>query len=132
MSVASVLSTVGDDLKAFYTKLSADFQKAKQAWLIISSPQTRAVLLTLGSDAVKIVKDATGAISSKGLSLTLDEAVVADIKQLIADAKAGDGVIAADLNATEKALGASGVRSGQAICVPPAAANGTLLAFITA
>ena len=103
MSVASVLSTVGNDLKAFYTKLAADFQKAKQAWLIISSPQTRSVLLTLGSDAVKVVKDATGAISSKGLSLALDEAVIADIKQLIADAEAGDGVIQADL----KALGIS-------------------------
>jgi hypothetical protein len=103
VSVASVLSTVGNDLKSFYTKLSADFQKAKQAWLIISSPQTRAVLLTLGSDAVKIVKDATAAASSKGLSLTLDEAVIADIKQLIADAEAGDGVISADL----KALGIS-------------------------
>ena len=103
MSVASVLSTVGNDLKAFYTKLSADFQKAKQTWLIISSPQTRAVLLTLGADAVKIVKDGTGAIASKGLSLTLDEAVIADIKQLIADAEKGDGVIQADL----KALGIS-------------------------
>jgi len=103
VSVASVLSTVGNDLKAFYTKLSADFQKAKQAWLIISSPQTRAVLLTLGSDAVKIVRDATGAVSSKGLSLALDEAVIADIKQLIVDAEAGDGVILADL----KALGIS-------------------------
>ena len=39
-------------------------------------------------------------------------------------------VIAADLSAAEKALGATGVRSGQSICVPPAAANGTLLAFI--
>ena len=39
-------------------------------------------------------------------------------------------VIAADLNAAEKALGSSGVRSGQAICVPPASANGTLLGFI--
>ena len=94
---------MGNDLKAFYTKLSADFQKAKQAWLIISSPQTRAVLLTLGADAVKIVKDGTGAIASKGLSLTLDEAVIADIKQLIADAEAGDGVIQTDL----KALGIS-------------------------
>jgi hypothetical protein len=94
---------VGNDLKAFYTKLSADFQKAKQAWLIISSPQTRAVLLMLGSDAVKVVKDTTAAASSKGLSLTLDEAVIADIKQLIADAEAGDGVIVADL----KALGIS-------------------------
>ena len=103
MSVATVLSTVGNDLKGFYQKLSADFQKAKQAWLIISSPQTRAVLITLGSDAVKIVKDATGAVSSKGLSLTLDEAVIADIKQLITDAESGDGVIVADL----KALGIS-------------------------
>lgn len=103
MSVASVLSTVGNDLKAFYTKLSADFQKAKQAWLIISSPQTRAVLLTLGADAVKLVKDATAAASSKGLSLSLDEAVIVDIKQLITDAQSGDGVILADL----KALGIS-------------------------
>jgi hypothetical protein len=39
-------------------------------------------------------------------------------------------VIAADLSATEKALGASGVRSGNAICVPPSSANGTLLAFV--
>jgi hypothetical protein len=39
-------------------------------------------------------------------------------------------VTAADLNAAEKALGASGVRSGNAICVPPASANGTLLVFV--
>jgi len=39
-------------------------------------------------------------------------------------------VIAADLVAAEKALGSSGVRSGQRVCVPPASANGTLLAFI--
>lgn len=39
-------------------------------------------------------------------------------------------VIAADPNAAEKALGANGIRSGQSICVPPAAANGTLLAFV--
>jgi hypothetical protein len=38
-------------------------------------------------------------------------------------------VIAADLNAAEKALGAAAVCSGQSLCVPPAAANGTLLAF---
>ena len=99
MSVATVLSTVGNDLKGFYTKLSADFQKAKQAWLIISSPQTRAVLLTVGSDAIKTVKDATAAASGGGLSITLDAAVIADIKQLIADAETGDGVIRSDLKA---------------------------------
>jgi hypothetical protein len=41
-------------------------------------------------------------------------------------------VIAANLAETEKALGATGVRSGGGICVPPAAANGTLLAFVKA
>ena len=41
-------------------------------------------------------------------------------------------VVAADLAAAEKALGAVGIRSGGSICVPPAAANGTLLAFVKA
>ncbi|WP_426610434.1 VOC family protein [Bradyrhizobium sp. McL0616] len=39
-------------------------------------------------------------------------------------------LVSGDLAATEKALGSVGVRSGAAICVPPAKANGTLLAFI--
>jgi hypothetical protein len=39
-------------------------------------------------------------------------------------------VIAADLTQAEKALGSSGIRSGGAICVLPAAANGTLLVFV--
>src|SRR4051812_5238682 len=38
-------------------------------------------------------------------------------------------LVSHDLAATEKALGSAGVRSGAAICVPPAKANGTLLAF---
>ncbi|HLZ06882.1 MAG TPA: VOC family protein [Bradyrhizobium sp.] len=41
-------------------------------------------------------------------------------------------VIAADLDAAEKALGSNGVRSGAAVCVPPADANGVLLAFVKA
>ena len=41
-------------------------------------------------------------------------------------------VIVADLAATEKALGATGIRSGGGIVVPPAAGNGTLLAFVKA
>jgi len=41
-------------------------------------------------------------------------------------------VIAADLAAAEKALGATGLRSGDAICVAPAVGNGTLLAFVKA
>jgi hypothetical protein len=35
-----------------------------------------------------------------------------------------------DLAAAKKAVGSSGVGSGGAVCVAPAAANGTLLAFI--
>ncbi|MFB6461920.1 VOC family protein [Bradyrhizobium tunisiense] len=39
-------------------------------------------------------------------------------------------LVSGDLAATEKALGSAAVRSGHAICVPPAKANGTLLAFV--
>src|SRR5882757_7254910 len=41
-------------------------------------------------------------------------------------------VIAADLAAAEKALGTTGVHSAGGIVVPPAAGNGTLLAFVKA
>ncbi|BBO14216.1 MULTISPECIES: VOC family protein [Bradyrhizobium] len=41
-------------------------------------------------------------------------------------------LVSGDLAATEKALGSAAVRSGAALCVPPAKANGTLLAFIAA
>jgi hypothetical protein len=48
--------------------------------------------------------------------------------------RGGAGLVLAtsDLVAAEKAAGSSGVRSGGAICVAPAAANGTLLAFVQA
>jgi hypothetical protein len=41
-------------------------------------------------------------------------------------------VIAADLAAAARALGDTRIRSGGGICVPPAAGNGTLLAFVDA
>jgi hypothetical protein len=50
----------------------------------------------------------------------------------LADRGAAGLVIAADLTATEEALGANGVHGGQGICVPPDKANGTLLAFVKA
>ena len=99
MSVVTVLEAVGGDVAGFYSKLVNDFKKAKAAWQIISSAQTRAVLLTIGADAIKVVKDAAAAGGAKGFSLTLDEAVIADIQQLIADAKTGDGVLVGDLKA---------------------------------
>ena len=41
-------------------------------------------------------------------------------------------VIAAELAATAKTLGDAGLRSGNAICVPPMLSNGTLLVFVQA
>jgi Glyoxalase-like domain len=48
--------------------------------------------------------------------------------------RGGAGLVLAtsDLAAAEKAVGSFGVRSGAAVCVPPAAANGTLLVFVKA
>lgn len=45
---------------------------------------------------------------------------------------AGLVIATSDLGAAEKAAGGAAVRSGPAVCVPPAAANGTLLAFVGA
>jgi Glyoxalase-like domain len=46
--------------------------------------------------------------------------------------RGGAGLVLAtsDLAAAEKATGSSGVRSGNAVCVAPSAANGTLLVFV--
>jgi hypothetical protein len=48
--------------------------------------------------------------------------------------RGGAGLVLAtsDLAAAEKAVGSTGVRSGGAVCVAPAAANGALLAFVKA
>jgi hypothetical protein len=48
--------------------------------------------------------------------------------------RGGAGLVLAtsDLATAEKAIGSAGVRSGGAVCVVPAAANGTLLAFVSA
>jgi catechol 2,3-dioxygenase-like lactoylglutathione lyase family enzyme len=48
--------------------------------------------------------------------------------------RGGAGLVLAtsDLAAAEKAVGSSGLRSGAAVCVAPAAANGALLVFIQA
>jgi hypothetical protein len=46
--------------------------------------------------------------------------------------RGGAGLVLAtsDLAATEKATGGAGLRSGNAVCVAPSAANGTLLVFV--
>jgi hypothetical protein len=47
--------------------------------------------------------------------------------------RGGAGLVLAsgDLEATGRALGAAGLRSGATIAVPPSKANGTLLAFVS-
>jgi hypothetical protein len=99
MSVETVLGTIGHDLKSFYSKLVVDLKLAKEAWAIITSAQTRSVLLSIGADVIALVKDAGAAAEAKGLSLALDEAVVADVAKLLADAKAGDAVLTGELKA---------------------------------
>lgn len=97
MSVETTLADVGNDVLGFFARLKADIVKAKAIWNIISDQQTRAILIKVGTDAITAVKDATAAASAAGLNITLDAAVVSDIKQLLADGKAGEGVIVADL-----------------------------------
>lgn len=48
--------------------------------------------------------------------------------------RGGAGLVlaTADLSATERAVGNAAIRSGDAVCVAPAAANGALLAFVGA
>jgi len=48
--------------------------------------------------------------------------------------RGGAGLVLAtsDLSAAEKAVSSAGVRSAGAVCVAPAAANGTLLVFVKA
>lgn len=99
MSVESVISALGTDWKTFTAKLTADIAKAKAVWNIISSQQTRAILMKVGADAITVVKDTASAAESGGLNVQLDAQTVADINALIADAKTGDGVILADFKA---------------------------------
>lgn len=97
MSLATTLQGVDNDVKGFFSKLSDDLRKAKAVWTAINNPATRALLVKIGSDAIKLGKDADAAAVAGGINLPLDAATIADIKQLVADAKAGDSIVAGDL-----------------------------------
>lgn len=99
MSVESVLETAGKDLTAFWTKLKADVAIGKAVWGIISSPQTRSAMIAVFKQAVVTFQAIETAVGAEGVNVTYDSAVVTDVKQLIADAQAGDGVIKSDLAA---------------------------------
>lgn len=104
MSVASILEDIGGDLVKAANAIAKEWVKVKAGWDIISSPQVRAIILTIAADAIKTVKDTETALTSGGVNMTLDTVVVADIKQLLADAKSGEGVIVADLKALNIAV----------------------------
>ena len=79
------------------------------------------VVVPSGGDRADFVFMAKDKLSSRYPQVSLT---------VLPDRGAAGLVIAADLAMAEKALGSTGVRSGGAICVPPAAGNGTLLAFV--
>jgi hypothetical protein len=99
MSVESILADIGGDLKSAAEKVAGDWKKVKAAWNLICSPEVRAALVAVGAAAVTAINASEAAIAADGFNLTLDVAVANDIKNLIADAKAGEGVIATDLKA---------------------------------
>jgi catechol 2,3-dioxygenase-like lactoylglutathione lyase family enzyme len=115
-------------------------KRLKQVLLVAPDPATEAAHLSKLIDR-EARREADGAIAVPSAGDRADF-VFATREQLaarypgvslagLAERGAAGLVLAADLSATEKALGASGAHSGQAICVPPAAANGTLLAFVS-
>ena len=97
MSILDTLKADVGDVGNFFKKLKDDVIKAKNIWTAISSPQTRALIVTLAKDVITTVKDAELAAGATGMNFAMDLQTVNDIKQLVADAKAGDGVIKTDL-----------------------------------
>jgi hypothetical protein len=83
-----------------------------------------AVAVPSGSDRADFIF-----LSKDQLARRYPEVPLADLPE-----RGGAGLVLAtsDLAAAEKAVGVAGVRSGDAVCVAPGAANGTLLAFVKA
>jgi hypothetical protein len=87
------------DVKAFFVGVATTFTKLAKVYSLIQNNGTKALVLTLFADFLEVVKESGEAISEKGLDFTVDAAVVAGVKKLIADAKAGDATVIADLQA---------------------------------
>ena len=99
MSVETVVEGMGTDVKSFFLKLSSDVAKAKAVWAIISSQTTRAAIILVTRDVIAAAVDAYDASKALGANVTLDSATVTAVEALVADFKAGDAVIAADMKA---------------------------------
>lgn len=85
------------DAVSFFKQVAADVRKGHDLWVAINSPQTRALAVRVTADVLKAVRDVEGAAAAQGFNFVLDAELVSDAKQLIADAKAGDGVLKVDL-----------------------------------
>jgi catechol 2,3-dioxygenase-like lactoylglutathione lyase family enzyme len=116
-------------------------KRLKQVLLVAPDPAKEAAHLAEMTDR-DVRKEADGAIAVPSGTDRADF-VFMTLRQLgarypgvsiegLAERGAAGLVIAADLNAAEKALGTTAVHSASALCVPPAKANGTLLAFVGA
>jgi hypothetical protein len=83
-----------------------------------------AVALSSGSDRADFIF-----LTKEQLGRRYPEVALAGLPE-----RGGAGLVLAtsDLAAAEKAVGSAGIRSGGGICVAPAQANGTLLAFVKA
>jgi hypothetical protein len=97
MSILDTLKADGTDILSFLKKVKDDVVKVKNLWVAINSPQTRAFVTTLAQHVLKTIADADAAVMADGLNFKLDAELLADAKLLIADAKAGDGVLKTDL-----------------------------------
>jgi catechol 2,3-dioxygenase-like lactoylglutathione lyase family enzyme len=116
-------------------------KRLKQVLLVAPDPAKEAAHLAEMTDR-DVRKEADGAIAVPSGTDRADF-VFMTLRQLgarypgvsiegLAERGAAGLVIAADLNAAEKALGTTAVHSASALCVPPAKANGTLLVFVGA
>jgi Glyoxalase-like domain len=116
-------------------------RRLKQVLLVAPDPAAEAAHLSRMIDReVRTEADGAVAVPSGGdradfVLLTKEQLSrrYSDVPLALPDrGAAGLVIVSADLAATEKTLGAAGVRSSGAVCVPPSSANGTLLAFVNA
>ena len=120
---------------------SGGARRLKQVLMVAPEPTTEAALLSRMIDQeVRAQRDGSLTVHSGSdradfVFLTKQQLIqrYPDVPVTILPERGSAGlVVAADLPVAEKALGASGIRNGGAICVPPTASNGALLVFVDA
>jgi hypothetical protein len=93
------LKKLVSEVKGFFVGAVTVFQKFAAVWNVISNNNTKALILALFADFLAVVNEAGVAVAADGINFTADSALVAGVQKLIADAKAGDPILIADLQA---------------------------------